>query len=57
MHISYLINLWFVFDIFGTVGVSEGGQGLVVVVVGWGEARNHHGLRVPAQGILYQSVL
>ncbi len=50
--LGVLVDLGFVGDVFGTVGVAEGGQGLLVVVVRRGQARNHHRLRVTAQRVL-----
>ena len=49
---SDLVDLGLVLDVFGTVGVSEGGEGLVVVVVRGAEAGHHQGLGVPAQRVL-----
>ena len=47
-----LVDLRLVLDVFGTIGVTQGAQGLVVVVVGRREAGHHQSLRVPAEGVL-----
>lgn len=39
--LGVLVDLGFVLDVFGTVGVAEGTQRLVVVVVSGTEARHH----------------
>ena len=44
--LGYLVDLGLVLDVFGTVRVAEGGEGLVVVVVGGTEAGHHQSLGV-----------
>ena len=51
-NLGILVDLGLVGDVLGTVGVAEGGEGLVVVVVCGGQAGHHHRLRVPAQRVL-----
>ena len=50
--LGVLVNLGLVLDLFGTVGVAQRAEGLVVVVVGRGQTRHHHRFRVTAQRIL-----
>mmetsp|Transcript_50475 Transcript_50475/g.156169 ORF Transcript_50475/g.156169 Transcript_50475/m.156169 type:complete len:325 (+) Transcript_50475:972-1946(+) len=49
-----LVDLGLVLDALRPVGVSQGAQGLVVVVVHGADARAHHGLGVAAEGVLKQ---
>ena len=48
----HLINFRFVLDIFGTVGVSQGGKSLVIIIISWGETSYHHSLGVTTKRIL-----
>lgn len=50
-----LVDDWLVFNEFCTAGVSEGTEGFLVVVAGWGDCCDHDCFRVAAQGVLKQS--
>ena len=50
--LGVLVDLGLVLDLFGTVGVSQRAERLVIVVVGRRETRYHHRLGVAAQRVL-----
>ena len=37
---------------FGSIGIVQGAQGLIIVIVGWGEGRDHDRLGVATKGVL-----
>ena len=53
--LGVLIDSWLVLDRFGAVRIPQRRQRLVVVVVSWGDSRDHHGLRVATQRVLQQT--
>mmetsp|Transcript_131843 Transcript_131843/g.328748 ORF Transcript_131843/g.328748 Transcript_131843/m.328748 type:complete len:363 (-) Transcript_131843:955-2043(-) len=53
--LGILVDARLVLNTFGTVGIPQCGQCLVIVVVGWAEIGNHDGLCVTTQRILQQA--
>ena len=57
LYLRVLIDFGLVLDVLCPVGVSKGGNGLLVVVVRGGKAGHHQGLGVAPQGVLGQIVM
>ena len=50
-----LVDARLVLDGFGSISVVQGTQGLLIVVICWGESGYHNGLGVTAKGVLEET--